>query len=125
MLIEIGVGPDGMKSDAGKALRAREGRARIDDRHIEIEKLRHRRERLADMDRAGHQDAHGRRLHREEVVLARVFDGAAFADPELLLQGARERVLLELAGLHEPLLAVIEIGDEHRRRALAALGIEG
>ena len=53
---------------SGKALRRREGGARIDDREVEVEQLRHRRHRLRDMHRAGDDDARRRRLHGQEIA---------------------------------------------------------
>ena len=44
--------PFGMERHVGKAVRRGEGRARIDDLHVEAGDPRHRRQRLADMHRA-------------------------------------------------------------------------
>ena len=78
------VGPFGDQRHVGKAFGAREGRARIDHRHVVVERARHRRQRLADMDRADDHEARGRRVDVEEQLLAAALDHAALAHAELL-----------------------------------------
>ena len=50
-------GHSAWSGDIGKPVRRGEGRARIDDLHVEAGDLGHRRQRLADMDRADRDQA--------------------------------------------------------------------
>ncbi len=68
----------------GKALGACEGRARIDHRHVVIERAGERRQGLADVNRADDHEACGRRVDIEEQLLAAALDRAALAHAELL-----------------------------------------
>ena len=49
--------PIGMQRHIRKTLRRGKGRTRIDDFHVEAGDFRHRRQRLADMNRADHHKA--------------------------------------------------------------------
>ena len=84
--------PFGEKLDVGKALGRGEGGARIDDRHVEAGEPRHRRERLADVDRADDDEPRRRHLHGEERAAVLQHAGARRAKPLLQLRG--ERILL-------------------------------
>jgi hypothetical protein len=78
------VGPFGDQRHVRKTLGAGKGRARIDHRHIVIERACQRCQRLADMDRADDHEARGRRVDVEEQLFAAALDHAALAHAELL-----------------------------------------
>jgi hypothetical protein len=73
------VGPFRDQRHVGKTLGARERRARIDDGDVIAQRPRHRRQRLADMDRADNDHPGGRRVDVEEQLLAGDLDVAALA----------------------------------------------
>ena len=60
------VRPFGEERHVGEALRRGEGRARIDDGHVEAGDLRHRRQRLADVDGADDDEPRRRQVDGEE-----------------------------------------------------------
>ena len=82
------------------------------------EQLRHRRERLADMDRARHDDADRRHLHCEEHLAIRRLGHAAFADAQPLGEQVGQRIATRKSALlHKSLCAGRGFGDERRPRA--------
>ena len=88
------------------------------------ESLRHRRERLADVHRAGDDDCDGRHLHGEEDLAPAGLDHAALARAEPLVEQVGQRVGGSLGFAHEALLARRDVGDEDRRAPRGALGVE-
>ena len=71
--------PVGNEVDALETLAGRKGGARIDDRQVETGDLCHRRQRLADMDRASDDDARRRHMHGQEELALRRLLHATFA----------------------------------------------
>ena len=109
------VRPLGEERHVGKSLRRREGRARIDDRDVEAGDLRHRRQRLADMDGADHDQPRRRQLDGEEQALAADLDHARDTRTEARRELVAERIVGVAVGLdHQPRLAGRGVGDEDR-----------
>ena len=104
---------------------AREGRARIDDGDVVAEELRHRRQRLADMHRAGDDEPRRRHVHGEEDLALRRLLHAALAAADVLFEQVLERVARDVGGLDQPLRAARQIGDDDGGAARGAFGIEG
>ncbi len=119
------VRPFGDHLDVGKALDRREGGARIDDGHVVAEQLADRRQRLADMHRAGDDELRRRHVHGEEDLALRRLLHAALAAAEMLLEHVLERIARDVGGLDQPLLAARHVGDDDRRAPRRALGVQG
>src|SRR5690606_34005013 len=98
---------------------------RIDDGDVVVEHPRQRRQRLADMHRADHDEPRRRRVHVAEQLFAADLDGAALARAQLRLQHLVQRIAGDVGGLDQALVAAGDVGDADRRAARGALGIEG
>ena len=82
-----------------------EGGARIDDGHVVAEQLGDRRQRLADVHRAGDDEPRRRHVHGEEDLALRRLLHAALAAADVLLEQVLERIARDVGGLDQPLLA--------------------
>ena len=80
------VGPFGDQRHVRKSLGAGKGGARIDHRHVVIQRARQRRQRLADMNRADDDEPRGRRIDVEKQFFAVGLDHAALAHAQLFCQ---------------------------------------
>ena len=114
------VRPLGDDGRVGKALRRREGGARIDDRYVETGDSRDRRQRLRDMHGADEGQARRRRLNGQKIVLALVRDRRAFAHAQRRFQFRGERIGVDDFGANESLLAVGKAGDDGAGAPFAA-----
>ncbi len=110
--------------DVRKALDRSEGGARIDDGHVIAEQLPDRRQRLADVHRAGDDELRRRHVHGEENAALRRLLHAALAHAQALFDGLAQRILGGVGGFHQPLRAARHVGDEHHRAARGAFGVE-
>ena len=113
------VRPFGDDRSIGKAVRRREGGARIDDRDVEARDPRHRRQRLRDMHGPDQGQPRRRRLDGKKIILALDRDSGAFAHAQGRLQLEAKGIGVDPLGRDEPLLAVGKTGDD---RAGAPLG---
>ena len=114
------VGPLGDDRNIGKAIRRREGGARIDDRDVEAGDPRDRRQRLRDMHRPDKGEPRRRRLNGEKIVLALMRDGRAFAHAQRRLQFRCQRIGVDAFGADEALLAIGKAGDDGAGAPLGA-----
>ena len=114
------VRPLGDNGSVGKAVRRREGGARIDDRHVEAGDARDRRQRLRDMHGADEGEPRRRRLNGQKIVLALMRDRRAFAHAQRRLQFRGERIGVDGFGANESLLAVGKTGDDGARAPFAS-----
>ena len=102
-----------------------EGGARIDDGHVVAEQLPDRRQRLADVHRAGDDELRRRHVHGEEDRALRRFLHAAFGHAQALVeQRRRSGSLRDVGRLHQPLLAALHVGDDDDRAPRRAFGVE-
>ncbi len=106
------VRPFGDHLHVGKPLDAGEGRARIDDGDVIAEQLPHRRQRLADVHRAGDDELRRRHVHGEEHLAFRRLLDAALGRADMLFQHAFSGSLRDVGGLHQPLRAAVLVGDD-------------
>ena len=91
------------QGDVGKPLGRGKGGARIDDRHLIVERAGKRRQRLADMNGAGDDEVRHRRMNRQEHLAAVDLDHAALAHAQMLCRGRRQAGRREIGRLHQPL----------------------
>ena len=110
--------------DVGETLDRGKGGARIDDGHVIAEQLPDRRQRLADMHRAGDHQLRRRHVHGEEDAALRRFLHAAFRHADMIFDEIAQRILGDIRRPDQPLLAARHIGDDHRRAPRGAFGIE-
>ena len=82
--------------DIGKSFDRSKCGARIDDGHVIAEQLPERRQRLADMDRAGYDQPRRRHVDGEENSALRRFFHAAFGHAQALFEGLVAADLLRL-----------------------------
>ncbi len=118
------VRPFGDHLDVGEALDRGEGGAGIDDGDVVAEQPADRRQRLADMHRAGDHELRRRDVHGEEDLALRRLLHAALAAADMLLDERLERIARHVRGLHQPLRAARHVGDDHRRAPRRALGVQ-
>src|SRR5262245_40259182 len=119
-----GVRPLGDHLHVGEALRAGERRARIDDGDVVADHARDRRQRLADMDRAGDDQTRRRHVHGEEHAALRRLGHAALAGPQPLPEHLLQRIAVDRVGRHQPLVAARHVGDHDGGASRRAFGIE-
>jgi len=100
--------------------RRREGSARIDDPHVEVESARHRGQRLPDMHSAYDEQLNVRCLDGAEQQPSLMLDEAAAAHAQPLLK----RIARDLTLMHEPLRAARDVGHEDRGAVRSELGVE-
>ena len=119
------VRPFGDDFDVRKTLGRRKCGARIDDGDVIVQQLCDRCERLADVHGAGDDELRRRHVHSKEHASLRGLLHAAPSAAQALGKLRFERIFANIGGLHQPLLAGGGIGDDDRRAARGALGVEG
>ena len=110
--------------DVGKALMARKGGARIDDGHVIAEQLRDRRQRLADVHRAGDDEPRRRHVDGEKHPALRGLLHPALAAAQMRFEHLAQRIGGDVRRADEALGAGRDVGDDDRRAAGGAFGIE-
>ena len=106
------VRPFGDHLHVGKALGRSKRRARIDDGDVVAEQFSDRRQRLADMHGAGDDELRRRHVDGEEgAAFGGVFH-AALAGAQVLGERGAQRILADVGGFHEALLAAYHVGDD-------------
>ncbi|CCV13370.1 hypothetical protein MESS4_550043 [Mesorhizobium sp. STM 4661] len=113
-----------MQRDIGKTVRRGEGRARIDDLDGVAGDFRHRRQCLTDVDSADHHQARLRQMGVEEECSPFGFDRAGIARAKRLGDRGSEIAGDLIALAHDTVAAVAKIGDQDRRAAGSAFGIQ-
>ena len=119
------VGPFSDDFHVRESFRRGECHARIDDGHVVAEKLCDRRQCLADVHGAGNDELRRRHIHGEENASLRGLLHAASSAAQALGKQCFQRILADIAGLHQPLLAGGDISDNDRCAARGPLGIQG
>ena len=118
------VRPFGDHLHVGETLDRGKRGARIDNGHVIAQKARDGRERLADVHGAGNDELRGRNVHGEEDLPRRRLHHATPAAPDVLFDHLFERIARHFRRLDQALLAGRHIGDDHRRAACRAFGVQ-
>ena len=119
------VGPLRNHLHVGEALDRSERRARIDDGHVIAEQSSDRRQRLADVHRAGDDELRRRHIDGEENAALRGFRPCRSAGAQTFGEDRPQRILGNVGGFDQALRAARHIGDDDRSAARRAFGVKG
>src|SRR4029077_7388508 len=118
------VGPFGDHLAVGKAFDRGERGARIDDGDVLAENVANLRQRLADMHRAGDDELRRRHVDGEKDAAFGGVYHAALAGAQVVGEHGTQRILGDVGGFDQALLAARHIGDDDGGAAGFAFGVK-